>query len=113
MPRRKIIRPMPLLPEVICPKTCHQHSSNAADKPLIAVNNAMLNTPLKKHIFFGARFSITDNLVLTTVLHSSNEGLKEYLDAIENAVKYIGPATARFSTLWLKFLLHGVPTHGA
>jgi hypothetical protein len=69
-------------------------STNAADRALTAVNNAMVLSPLKKHVFFGARFSIMDNLILTTALHSSNEGLDEHLETIEKAVNYIGPATA-------------------
>jgi uncharacterized coiled-coil protein SlyX len=86
-------------------------SMKAVDTALNAVNHAMINSKLAKPIFFGARFSMLDNLVLTTALHSSNEGLEEYFEMIETAVTYIGPATARCSGVWTKFLLHGVPTH--
>jgi hypothetical protein len=86
-------------------------STNAADRALTAVNNAMVLSPVKKYVFFGARFSIMDNLILTTALHSSNEGLDEHLETIEKAVNYIGLATARCDAVWSEFLLHGVPTH--
>jgi hypothetical protein len=86
-------------------------SYTAADNALNAVNYAMNLSPLRYQIFFGARFSMTDNLGLTTALHSTHEGLEEYLTTIEKAVSYIGPATAKCSAIWSKFLLHGVPTH--
>jgi hypothetical protein len=44
-------------------------------------------------------------------LHTSNELLKDYLDVIENVVLYIGPCTSRCAEVWIKYLLHGVPTH--
>jgi hypothetical protein len=86
-------------------------SNTAADGALNVVNYAMNLSPLRKQIFFGARFSITDNLVLTTALHSTHDGLEDYSTTIEKAVSYIGPATAKCSAVWSKFLLHGVPTH--
>jgi hypothetical protein len=86
-------------------------SMKAVDNALNAVNHAMIMSKLAKPIFFGAHFSMLDNLVLTTALHSSNEGLDEYFETIEKAVSYIAPGTGRCLAIWTKFLLHGVPTH--
>jgi hypothetical protein len=86
-------------------------SNTAAINEINAVNNAMTLSPLRKQIFFNACFSMTDNLVLSTALHSTHEGRVEYLTTIEKAVSYIGPATAKCSAVWSKFLQYGVPTH--
>jgi hypothetical protein len=43
------------------------------DKALKMVNSALVNSPIRKWLFYGARFSLASNLVLTTGLHETNE----------------------------------------
>lgn len=81
------------------------------DRALTVVNDRLEISSLKKRLFHGARFSIANNLVLTTGLHDCNSDLVGYLADIEDSLAFIGPATATISAPWSKFLLHGVPTH--
>jgi hypothetical protein len=77
------------------------------DKALEMANSALVNSTIRKRLFYGARFSLASNLVLTTGLHETNEDL----EVIAKALTFIGPASATLSVPWTKFLLHGVPTH--
>jgi hypothetical protein len=52
------------------------------DKALKMVNSALVNSPIVKRLFYGARFSLASNLVLTTGLHETNEDLGDYLEVI-------------------------------
>jgi hypothetical protein len=81
------------------------------DKALEMVNSALVNSPIGKRLFYGARFSLASNLVFTTGLHETNEDLGDYLEVIAKTLTFIGPASATLSVPWTKFLLHGVPTH--
>jgi hypothetical protein len=86
-------------------------TKEVADKALTEVNSAFLNSDLKKRPFHGARFSIAKNLILTTALHETSADLEIYWSIITEALKFIGPAVAKISEPWTKFILHGVPTY--
>ena len=80
------------------------------DKALEIVNDALVKSALQLRVFHGARFSLSKNMILSTSLYSTNENLAGYLVTIEEALQFIGPASAKLSAPWSKFLLHGVPT---
>jgi hypothetical protein len=75
------------------------------DNALEMVNSALVNSPIGKRLFYGARFSLASNL------HETNEDLGDYLEVIRKEFTFIGPASATLLVPWTKFLLHGVPTH--
>jgi hypothetical protein len=63
------------------------------DKALEMVNSALVNSPIRKRLFYGARFSLASTF-LTTGLHETNEDLGGYLEVVIKALTFIGPASA-------------------
>lgn len=60
--------------------------------------------------FTRARFTVNNNLVLTTGLNNCGMDYDSYLNIIVDAVRFLGHASARINEPWSKFLVHGVPT---
>jgi hypothetical protein len=94
------------IPEYECPCGCR-----SIETEHLFISSTFLNSCLKERPFHGARFPITKNLILTTALHETSADLEIYRPIITEALKFIGPAVAKISEPWTKFILHGVPTY--
>lgn len=82
-----------------------------ADICLMKVNKAMINSKdITLPPFARARFSFTDQLILTTGFNHRGLDYESYLSIISQPLTYLGTPAARVRERWSKFLLHGVPT---
>jgi hypothetical protein len=74
------------------------------------LNQAMINSGLKKRPFIGVRFSMANNLVITVRLLETNADYEAYLPIIVNTLAFIETEKATISDPWTKYLLHGIST---
>jgi hypothetical protein len=87
-----------------------QPSQETADRAYRELNQAMINSDLKRRPFMGVRFSMANNLVITVGLLETNAGYEAYLPTIVDIVAFIGTGKATISEPWTKYLLHRVST---
>lgn len=86
-------------------------SEKSADLALEKVNKVIIDhNDINLPPFVRARFSHNNNLVFTTGLNNCGLEYDPYLNILVDAVRFLGPASARINEKWSKFLLHGVPT---
>ena len=81
-----------------------------ADIALEKVNKVIVDhKDILQPPFTRARFTVNNNLVLTTGLTNCGMDYDAYLNIIVDAVRFLGHASARINERWSKFLVHGVP----
>lgn len=86
-------------------------NEETADIALDMVNDAITDhQDIKAPPFIRSRFSLNNNLILTTGFTSRAIDYEAYLTIITDSLKHIGPASARVNEKWTKFLVHKVPT---
>ena len=83
---------------------------NTEDQALEIVNTALAKSFIGRRLFHGARFSLARNLILTMGLQDCNTDFVGCLSIIEEALQYLGQASASLRVPWTKYLLHGVPS---
>jgi hypothetical protein len=89
-------------------------TETTADTALEKINKTIVDhKDIHQPPFIRARFSVNNNLVITTSNNNCGLDYDAYLNIIVDAVKFLGPATARINERWSKFLIHGVPTHSS
>jgi hypothetical protein len=74
---------------------------------VIAENKDLENPP-----FIRARFTLSNNLALTTGLDNCALDYESHLKAITEPLKFVREGTVIVNEKWSKFLLHRVPTFG-
>lgn len=81
-----------------------------ADIALEKVNKVIVDhKDILQPPFTRARFTVNNNLVLTTGLNNCGMDYDSYLNILVDAVRFLGHASARVNERWSKFLVHGVP----
>jgi hypothetical protein len=80
---------------------------------LTAVNKVIEeNKDLEKPLFIRARFTLSNNLVLTAGLDNCALDYGSHLKVITESLKFVGEGTAIVNEILPKFQLYGVQTFG-